>query len=225
MVSTSRHLSDLAFWLFLKPVVSRIAARVAFRSMVADDQGMALSLAEAVTDALNANLRGPHQLVERGPDVHERSHGFVSFERRPASLWDKAIDVDGTQHILTGSLLFILEYDSSLKSKSPSGSQRAEWARGGGDPEIEGVEVPFTLEVGYFKRKYGMGFSDETRTEVGMGNVLITDALENLVVDLEDPTGCANRITDVMNDLLAHPPAGATEPLKGKARKRKTEED
>lgn len=199
---------------------TRIAVRVAFRCLTADDQTIAASLAELVTDELNSSLPSSHRLIDKGPLVHERSHGFVSFERAPASAWDEVIEVDGVRSRMTGSLLFVLEYDQSLKSRSPSGADRAEWARGGGDPAMEGVEVPFTLEVGYFNRKSGMGFSAETRTEVGTGQVLVTDKFENVVVSLDDPASASSIVRGLIDDILAHPPSGSTEPLKGKARQR-----
>lgn len=199
---------------------SKLSIRVALRTVVADDASVASAIAEAVTEELNKYLPSTHALVEKGPLVHERSHGYVSFERYPASAWDEVVEVDGVQSRMTGSLLFILEYDQSLKSTSPSGSDRAEWARGGGSPETEGIYVPFTLEVGYFKRKSGMGFSPETRTEVGTGNILVADKFENVMAELDDPAAASNAVFSVVNDILAHPPAGSTEPLNGKARQR-----
>lgn len=199
---------------------TRLAVRIAFRHVTADDGTVAASLAEAVTDELNSSLPSSHFLVDKGPLVHERSHGYVSFERAPASAWDSVIEVDGVRSRMTGSLLFVLEYDQSLKSKSPAGGDRAEWAKSGGDPALEGVEVPFTLEVGYFNRKPGMGFSPETRTEVGTGKVLVADKFENMVVELDDLASAAAAVRRVIDDVMAHPPSGSTEPLKGKARQR-----
>jgi hypothetical protein len=194
--------------------------RIAFRLLLADDSSLASTLAEEVTEALNTKLPGPYQLIEKGPVVHERSHGFVSFERSPASAWNKVTEIDGIKQALTGSLLFILEYDTELKSKSPSGNNRSDWSVKGGDPNMQGTEVPFVLEVGYFKRKYGMGFSDETRTEVGLGDIIITDSHENMNIEFEDITNASQRIVEFIDGLLSNPPAGAMEPLKGKARQR-----
>lgn len=182
---------------------------------------MAWDISEAVMDALNENLDATHQLKEKGPFVHERSHGFVSFECEPVAAWDKVFEVDGVRSQLTGSILVLVEYDPSLKSQSPEGSAAVkEWAEAGGSPELEDLVAPVVVEAGYFKRKLGMGFSDETRTDIGMGDVRVVDANENIELELENGADAGERMRNLIDDLMAHPPAGATEPLKGKARKR-----
>jgi hypothetical protein len=192
-------------------MISRIAARVAFRTLVADDETMAVSLAEEVTELLNGLLPSNYGLSEKGPEMHDSSHGGITFERGC-----KEFDRAG----MNVSLMFVLEYDQSLKSSSPRGPGRGEWAESGGDPAIEGVEVPFTLEVAVFKRKSGRGVTKENRRELGTGLVLVTDAMENVTVQFDSPELIRDGLTGFVDYIIANEPVAADEKPAGRVRER-----
>lgn len=168
------------------------AFRIAFRHLSWADPSLAALVASGVTDALNAHLPESHRLVERRGPVREHSDGFLSFERTPAAAWLRIFDVDGVRCAVTGSLLFVLEYETG-----PSG-----------DPSL-----PFTLDAGYFKRKGGIGFVDGTRTEIGAGTLSVPGSA-GPSVRMEDAAGASRRVVDLVNDLIANPPAGAVEPVR-----------
>jgi hypothetical protein len=185
---------------------------------------MAVSISEGVTDALNQALPPTHALMEKGPEVHERTHGYVSFERFPAA-WGKPYKHGETEHGgLKGSLLFLVEYEQGLKSNSPDGPARGEWARGGGDPDIVGVEISFFLEVCFFSRKPGMACDPNLKAAIGTGSITVTDVNENVEVVLDDPGGTAQSLVTFINECMEHPPEGAEIPVKTKARRRKPTE-
>jgi hypothetical protein len=183
--------------------------RIAAIGKIANSDTVNTDIVENVTEELNRLLPSSHQLAKAGPEFHEHSQGGVSWEVVP-KLWSQPYYSGKVHHDgVIGGLLLMVGYGPELKSNSPVGELRGDWAKAGGDPELSGTVVDFILEAGYFKRALGLSVKRENRIAVGTGYISVVDHLENIELSFDDPQEAVNTLTKYITSIWENPPVGS----------------
>lgn len=195
-------------------MISRIAKLVSLRYRLANDESTAIDIAEKVRESFESELRLPMNWSwdnKYTTDIKGGKHGEFSFAARPIA-WDTAQvrDEKGVGR-LSGGLLFLGSYDKLLKSNSPTGPARKDWAESGGNESSRGLIVPFGITVGYYSKKRGHGIMPEYSVELAGGLLEVVDQYENLEVHFENLTSDASSISDLVQSCIDSPPEGSLE--------------
>jgi len=205
-------------------MLRRIAQQVATRYLIATNESLAVAISEKIRMEFQEAIEKfaiDWQWDNKTSTIKGGRHGQFSFSARPTA-WDTAeVRDEGGLGKLQGGLLFVGSYDKELRSRAPGNPDRLkEWEQGGGNPAARGVIVPFSLQVGYYRKKLGHGMNPEYTIDLAGGLVEVTNEIENVDVHFENVSSDSSALTDLIQSCMDSPPEGSLEYIKVPVRQR-----